>query len=251
MGHKGRTFMFQTPTDISAVAGGGTTNAVAKFTGQFIIGDSSITDDGTVVTFSTTTAFIQGSATSPSITHTSSTGTGLFWTDSGGLGVTGSGSQVGVWSSSGLVVGPLAQTDGLLQVMSGTAGSVTPDTNSDEIVVEGAGHTGITLASPNGSNSQIYFASPGSAVGCLVRWNYTANQMTILTNRASASIVIASGSGGTAQTIDGNQRTAFSGYIGFFITDSDSSTEGDIWYDASEDKLKFKTAAGVETITSA
>lgn len=35
------------------------------------------------------------------------------------------------------------------------------------------------------------------------------------------------------------------------ITDTDGVVEGSIWYDASEDKLKFKTAAGVETITSA
>lgn len=35
------------------------------------------------------------------------------------------------------------------------------------------------------------------------------------------------------------------------ITDTDGAVEGQIWYDASEDKLKFKTAAGVETITSA
>jgi len=41
-----------------------------------------------------------------------------------------------------------------------------------------------------------------------------------------------------------------SDYLGLFITDTDSATEGDIWYDASEDKLKFKTAAGIETITS-
>ena len=34
------------------------------------------------------------------------------------------------------------------------------------------------------------------------------------------------------------------------VTDTDGVTEGSIWYDASEDKLKFKTAAGVETITS-
>lgn len=34
-------------------------------------------------------------------------------------------------------------------------------------------------------------------------------------------------------------------------TDTDGTREGQIWYDASEDKLKFKTAAGTETITSA
>lgn len=34
------------------------------------------------------------------------------------------------------------------------------------------------------------------------------------------------------------------------ITDTDGTVEGSIWYDASEDKLKFKTGAGVETVTS-
>lgn len=34
-------------------------------------------------------------------------------------------------------------------------------------------------------------------------------------------------------------------------TDTDGTVTGSIWYDASENKLKFKTAGGVETITSA
>jgi hypothetical protein len=42
-----------------------------------------------------------------------------------------------------------------------------------------------------------------------------------------------------------------SDHLTLHITDTDGTAEGDIWYDASEDKLKFKTAAGVETITSA
>ena len=40
------------------------------------------------------------------------------------------------------------------------------------------------------------------------------------------------------------------GYIILKITDIDGATEGQIWYDASENKVKFKTAVGVETITS-
>lgn len=39
-------------------------------------------------------------------------------------------------------------------------------------------------------------------------------------------------------------------YLVLNITDTDGTAEGSLWYDASEDKLKFKTAAGVETITS-
>lgn len=40
-------------------------------------------------------------------------------------------------------------------------------------------------------------------------------------------------------------------HLKLLITDTDGIAEGQIWYDASEDKLKFKTAAGVETISSA
>lgn len=40
------------------------------------------------------------------------------------------------------------------------------------------------------------------------------------------------------------------GYLNLLKTDNDATVEGGLWYDASEDKLKFKTAAGVETITS-
>jgi hypothetical protein len=43
---------------------------------------------------------------------------------------------------------------------------------------------------------------------------------------------------------------SLSTYLKVHITDTDGTVEGQIWYDASEDKLKFKTAAGVETITS-
>jgi len=43
----------------------------------------------------------------------------------------------------------------------------------------------------------------------------------------------------------------FAGYVKLGITDTDGTVEGQLWYDASEDKLKFKTASGVETITSA
>lgn len=44
---------------------------------------------------------------------------------------------------------------------------------------------------------------------------------------------------------------AMADHLTLHITDTDGTTEGDIWYDASEDKLKFRTAAGTETITSA
>jgi len=52
------------------------------------------------------------------------------------------------------------------------------------------------------------------------------------------------------RVLDGTPNLTMIGYIVMKITDTDGSVEGSLWYDASEDKLKFKTAAGVETITS-
>ena len=53
-----------------------------------------------------------------------------------------------------------------------------------------------------------------------------------------------------AMTLTNAQIMKLAGYLTLLITDNDGSVEGSVWYDASEDKLKFKTAAGVETITS-
>lgn len=46
-------------------------------------------------------------------------------------------------------------------------------------------------------------------------------------------------------------NTVFSGYAVLLITDTDAAVEGALWYDASENKLKFYNGASVETITSA
>lgn len=40
------------------------------------------------------------------------------------------------------------------------------------------------------------------------------------------------------------------GRMQLYITDVDSAREGDIWYSAALDKIRFRTAAGVETVTS-
>ena len=75
-------------------------------------------------------------------------------------------------------------------------------------------------------------------------------------NRTGGQMVLGTTDGTAADitshiTLNAAGNSIFGGYIIPLITDSDGTVEGSIWYDASEDKLKFKTAAGVETITSA
>lgn len=45
-------------------------------------------------------------------------------------------------------------------------------------------------------------------------------------------------------------KVATNNYIQLKITDTDSIIEGQLWYDKSEEKLKFRVSDGVETITS-
>jgi len=70
----------------------------------------------------------------------------------------------------------------------------------------------------------------------------STTQMTIVSpGTTEAAIYISVGTGGGVQ---------FEAYVGLKRTDTNGTEEGQIWYDMSEDKLKFKTAAGVETVTS-
>lgn len=64
--------------------------------------------------------------------------------------------------------------------------------------------------------------------------------------------IVKLGSGGTLISVssDSSGDVPVNGYLVLYITDTDSSTEGAIWYDASENKLKFYNGSDVETITS-
>jgi len=67
----------------------------------------------------------------------------------------------------------------------------------------------------------------------------------VLTNKTLTSPVITSPSITTATSITMN------GYLTFQSTDTDGTTKGMIWYDTSENKLKFSTGTGTQTVTSA
>lgn len=54
-----------------------------------------------------------------------------------------------------------------------------------------------------------------------------------------------------ALTIAPDASSTFGGYIGLHQTDTDSAVEGQMWYDASENKIKFYNGTAVETVTSA
>lgn len=93
---------------------------------------------------------------------------------------------------------------------------------------------------------RIFLENSGTIRGSLA----TAPTQISLTGNAGIGVAIDAG-GSRAVTFGDDQVATFSSYVVLFITDADGTVEGSLWYDASEDKLKFKTGAGVETITSA
>lgn len=44
---------------------------------------------------------------------------------------------------------------------------------------------------------------------------------------------------------------AVDGYVRLKVTDTDGTVTGQLWYDASEGKLKFRDSTAVRTVTSA
>ncbi len=88
----------------------------------------------------------------------------------------------------------------------------------------------------NGNDSHEWFLADASALALILGHAMT----TVTIKTASGQLTLSPGG-----------YVDLTAQLKLLITDTDGTVEGQIWYDASEDKLKFKTAAGVETITSA
>ena len=50
--------------------------------------------------------------------------------------------------------------DGTVHIFSGSAGTISPSANGDELVIEGSGNTGISILRPTANDSYIYFGDP-------------------------------------------------------------------------------------------
>jgi len=131
------------------------------------------------------TGFTQGSVLFQGASVISEDNTNFFWDDTN--------NRLGIGTSS---------PDGTLNVQKGSAGAVTADTGANTFVVEGSDtFTGMSLLSPDASFNNIWFGSPGEARGSLVRWQNSANLMTIGTNVANSDIRFVTGAFSEAMRI--------------------------------------------------
>ena len=120
---------------------------------------------------------------------------GLATTDSptfAGLGIDSAGVD-GQWTTAGLTIysnGVTPQHDGLLHVMSGSAGAVTPSVAADELVVEGpgTGAGGISILNADANDCNIFFGCPSDAIAAMIQWNFNSKVMSYGTRTASGKL---------------------------------------------------------------
>ena len=95
---------------------------------------------------------------------------------------------------------------GVLHVRSAdSSGGVSAD--ADELVLENSGHAGVTIASGNSSNGNIYFSDSGNSAIGYIQYGHDNNDLTIVTNDTGGTLIDSSGKiatgGETAPDVDG------------------------------------------------
>ncbi|PCI29041.1 hypothetical protein COB55_02870 [Candidatus Wolfebacteria bacterium] len=116
-----------------------------------------------------------------------------------GLNVDSSGTTVDTDALIGIgTAGP----QGRLHVYTGSAGTVAVDSSSDEFIIEGSGHTGMTLYSPDVNATAIVFANASDDVAAKIQYDGNANELLISTQNASDYLKFSVADGAEAMRID-------------------------------------------------
>ena len=111
-----------------------------------------------------------------------------------------------MWLTSGGKLGLGTAPDlGTLHVRTAdSSGGVSGD--ADELVLENSGHAGVTIASGNSSNGNIYFSDSGNSAIGYIQYGHDNNDLTIVTNDTGGTLIDSSGKiatgGETAPDVD-------------------------------------------------
>ena len=89
--------------------------------------------------------------------------------------------------ASGLGVGAVKDLGAALHVKTADSGA-SAHANADEIVVEGSGHSGISILSGNASYGRIMFGDDGTSDIGALNYNHDGNQMSFTVNDATTTI---------------------------------------------------------------
>ena len=102
----------------------------------------------------------------------------------------------------------------------------------------------------NDDDGSMTFSTTPTAGSLTKRWRITS--AGVLQAEAAQSITTVSGNLtlNPAGEITASKTINMGDYLGLFKTDTDSAVEGELWYDDSENKLKFYDGGAVRTVTS-
>ena len=125
--------------------------------------------------------------------------------------------------------------DGKLHAHTATAGIVAAHTTADDLVVENSVAGGISILTPDATDSNIYFGSPTDSAGAYIRWNHDADLLNFGTLNAGGEVAFMSDNGTLAYTITSggglNQaRTTGNNFYGIGLLRSGSGLANpDLW----------------------
>ena len=147
-----------------------------------------------------------GTVSAPSIKFTGDTNTGIY---RGGTDilkfVTAGTDAITIDASQNVGVG-IGTADGKVHIHTASAGSVTANSASNELVLENSGDAGLSILSPNANNSQILLGSPVANAGGIIRWTGDDNAVKIGTNNTGSTLRFHVGGFSEVMRIDSSGR---------------------------------------------
>lgn len=87
-----------------------------------------------------------------------------------------------------------------LHIETGSGGTYTPNTNHDDVTIEGSGNIGLQLFSPNDSFQYIAFGDPDSVNAGYLRYHHGDNKMVLRTNGSDNMAIDSAGNVGIGVT---------------------------------------------------
>ena len=134
---------------------------------------------------------------------------------------------------------------GKLHIQSGDAGTVTPSSQADDLVVEASTEGGITIMTPDDQSARIRFTSPSTETGDLggatIFYRQNINKMLVGTAVAGGVLSLASGAGNESLVLASNGAATFSSTV---TATSFASTAGGTFTTAAGNDLNIVYPSG-------
>lgn len=189
-----------------------------------------ILDGGQIkVLFATFTVTQADAAGTPPYSFDGDTDTGMFSSDANKLNFTTGGSERMRIDSAGQISMGIAEADGMLHVHTGSAGSVTPDANADELILENNGNAGMTILSPTSNRALIIFGDPDNNQIGIIEYNHSDDDLEFTVNNQPALTIDSSREVGIGTNTPQGLLHLINSTPRIIIEDSDEATDEKIW----------------------